>query len=248
MPKFMVHAICVVLTLLMFGSPNGGQACEGDLNCSGTVDGADLAIFANSFGSTGCSTCTRINMDDYLVGSGVIKVFQRNNYVNGQLVSQYEFTETWNANESTWTYPDGSRYVETYVSGTYGSHIFSSQRYDSSNVLEYTETYDPPLPTLSITGETIVGQTWGDGAICTKGDYSAPQIRLYTLLGVENVTVPAGTFQECVKIHRASSGPSATYQRIYWVAKGMGVIKRISFSTDAANSYTFGDTLELMPE
>jgi thiol-disulfide isomerase/thioredoxin len=35
----------------------GYSACEGDLNCSGTVEGSDLAIFAADFGTSGCGTC-----------------------------------------------------------------------------------------------------------------------------------------------------------------------------------------------
>jgi hypothetical protein len=31
--------------------------CDGDLNCDGSTDGSDLAIFAGDFGQTGCDTC-----------------------------------------------------------------------------------------------------------------------------------------------------------------------------------------------
>ena len=46
-----------VLSLVMvFIVGNGYSACEGDINCSGTVDGADLALLATDFGTTGCGT------------------------------------------------------------------------------------------------------------------------------------------------------------------------------------------------
>ena len=35
----------------------GYSECEGDINCSGGVDGTDLAMFAEDFGTTGCGTC-----------------------------------------------------------------------------------------------------------------------------------------------------------------------------------------------
>ena len=35
----------------------GYSACEGDLNCDGDADGADMALFAADFGTTGCGTC-----------------------------------------------------------------------------------------------------------------------------------------------------------------------------------------------
>ena len=35
----------------------GYSACEGDINCSGVVDGSDLATLAADFGTTGCGSC-----------------------------------------------------------------------------------------------------------------------------------------------------------------------------------------------
>ncbi len=34
------------------------SACEGDMNCDGSVDGADLAILAADFGTMGCAGCS----------------------------------------------------------------------------------------------------------------------------------------------------------------------------------------------
>ncbi len=38
----------------------GYSACEGDINCSGNVDGSDLALVAADFGTTGCDNCDNV--------------------------------------------------------------------------------------------------------------------------------------------------------------------------------------------
>ena len=48
--------LSVIIVAFCFSSI-GWSACEGDLNCSGVVDGSDLAVFASSYGTTGCGTC-----------------------------------------------------------------------------------------------------------------------------------------------------------------------------------------------
>ena len=49
--------VFAVIATIVF-STAGWSACEGDLNCSGATDGADLAIFAADFGTgSGCANC-----------------------------------------------------------------------------------------------------------------------------------------------------------------------------------------------
>jgi hypothetical protein len=56
MKKIYIIAWMVLLLLfLMVGY--GNSACEGDINCNGTVDGSDVALFAADFGTTGCGNC-----------------------------------------------------------------------------------------------------------------------------------------------------------------------------------------------
>ena len=49
-----VGLVWVVLLLSLFTATAGAQ-CYGDFDCSGTVDGADLSVFAEHYGSTNCS-------------------------------------------------------------------------------------------------------------------------------------------------------------------------------------------------
>ncbi len=57
-------------------------------------------------------------------------------------------------------------------------------------------------------------------------------LRKYTLLGIEDVTVPVGTFQNCLKIYRDRGNNSSP--SIHWYAPGMGWVKRIY---EGLNSY-----------
>ena len=51
---FISSVVCFVFLITV---STGFPECEGDINCSGGVDGSDLAMLAASFGSTGCGTC-----------------------------------------------------------------------------------------------------------------------------------------------------------------------------------------------
>jgi len=47
------------------------------------------------------------------------------------------------------------------------------------------------------------------------------------IVGVEDVTVPAGTFSDCLKIYR-QRGFSGFTPRIVWVCPNMGVVKSVN--------------------
>jgi hypothetical protein len=53
--SFITTWVFLLLSVILNGY--GYSACEGDINCSGTVDGSDLALLAADFGTTGCGTC-----------------------------------------------------------------------------------------------------------------------------------------------------------------------------------------------
>lgn len=71
-----------------------------------------------------------------------------------------------------------------------------------------------------------VGYTWGDAFIekVQMQPIFFPRVYQYALLGVEDVTVPAGTFTECIKIARFRGNQA---DRIAWYAKGIGTVKMI---------------------
>jgi hypothetical protein len=71
-----------------------------------------------------------------------------------------------------------------------------------------------------------VGDMWGS-AFEEKGNREPifyPRVYQYAVLGLEDVTVPAGTFTDCVKIARFRGNQA---DRITWYAKGIGTVKMI---------------------
>ena len=55
--KSIIISVGVVCFVLLNTVGIGHSECEGDINCSGTIDGSDLAILAADFGTIGCGTC-----------------------------------------------------------------------------------------------------------------------------------------------------------------------------------------------
>jgi hypothetical protein len=47
----------LVCSVVFITFRDGYTECEGDINCSGAVDGSDLAALAADFGTTGCGSC-----------------------------------------------------------------------------------------------------------------------------------------------------------------------------------------------
>lgn len=75
-------------------------------------------------------------------------------------------------------------------------------------------------------GIVDVGFMWGS-AFEEKGSHEPifyPRVYQYAVLGLEDVTVPAGTFTDCVKIARFRGNQA---DRIAWHAKGIGLVKMI---------------------
>jgi hypothetical protein len=53
------------------------------------------------------------------------------------------------------------------------------------------------------------------------------------IAAIENVTVPAGTFTNCIKFHKTdlwSGNPNPTHDE--WIAPGVGMVKWVDYDTD----------------
>lgn len=86
--------------------------------------------------------------------------------------------------------------------------------------------YDPFVPTL--TSAMVPGIAWGSGSVMTV----TPGSEQYyddknEVLGVEDISVPAGNFTGCLKIHRLRQVSSNPYTRIDWICPDMGLVKRV---------------------
>jgi hypothetical protein len=90
----------------------------------------------------------------------------------------------------------------------------------------YYELFDPPV--VNKTSDWPVGQRITNMTVLKTSVPGQPvneqyHYREYTLLGIEDVTVPAGTFTDCLKILNRRSYDSRAI--IYYLAKGVGTVK-----------------------
>ena len=67
---------------------------------------------------------------------------------------------------------------------------------------------------------------------CTGGSATVSVSYLFNIEGIENVTVPAGTFNNCLRIKGilAVNGSTETNEMTIWLAKGVGEVKSINIS------------------
>lgn len=122
--------------------------------------------------------------------------------------------------------------------------------YNLSGVNSSTTRYDPGLLVFPF-GLYAVGDMWG-GAYLERfrlipgplQDYKQFMSRLYqyAIVGTETVTVPAGTFTDCIKIARYRGNGT---DRIAWYAKGVGQVKVVFTSKDLAENNALNGMYEL---
>lgn len=117
-------------------------------------------------------------------------------------------------------------------------------------VEEEVDILDPPL--IYVPTEVSIGtkHTFNSTIRHTENGFSATgTISIETTVeGIENVTVPAGTFENCLKIkikrNVASSDGSHTEstESTIWLAKGVGIVKDTGQGTETNNGEVDVDT------
>ncbi len=125
----------------------------------------------------------------------------------------------------TWLYSDGSSVEYLTADSPEGTMETGRRMYNTSGVLVQDLTYYPPLLGVDLAGPKEVGKIWGGGYMAKKPDgsiYGAETI-MFSILAIEDVTVPAGTFIGCIKVHHTTGN----YKAVAWYAEGIGMVKRI---------------------
>lgn len=121
--------------------------------------------------------------------------------------------------------------------------ILSSVSEQSGSKGPDTQTYEPPLTYYPT--DAAVGKAWEVG---TMRDETTSTLVSAKIVGKETVTVPAGTFKDCLKVVYSSDEITGTIdlweksftltsgktRGIYWVADGVGVVKELEVSTSTA--------------
>jgi hypothetical protein len=123
-----------------------------------------------------------------------------------------------------------TRYTTTtFVPTTESFHVVQQQRFDTSSmppVLYETLDYSPPI--VKLTNAMIPGIAWGEGGhiFSTLSGESFYTDKL-EILAVEDVSVTAGDFSDCLKIHSVGQYGNEPYTRMDWFCPEMGLVKRI---------------------
>ena len=132
-----------------------------------------------------------------------------------------------------------------------GLYLAGRTGYNNSNPTEVVNTnvLDEPLPQR--TTAMRIGATWGSASGQTQVVYPGNITTLgaaaqyNSLLAVESVTVPAGTFGSCLKISETRNSYSiGNIMQVSWYCQGVGLAKRVtqlstgSGFTLALQSYT----------
>jgi len=139
---------------------------------------------------------------------------------------------------------------EFYLNTPTQQQILSAENYDTNGVLTNTLNIDTPM--VLGTSAMVKGAMFGGASvvkITNPGQapvYFGAFIENRAALGIEDVTVPAGSFTGCLKIMvNRQSGGFGAYRNITWTCPGVGVVKRIQHNPDVPsdriwvlNSYT----------
>ena len=119
--------------------------------------------------------------------------------------------------------------------------MIDSSIYDTAGNLLSTYSFDQPVvlgtSTMSqgalAATSAMVYDTPVNGTSVTYGMF----LESHAVTAIEDVTVPAGTFNGCIKEHstRRSNGFGA-YQRVAWYCPGVGDVKIMQMSVDGATT------------
>ena len=122
-------------------------------------------------------------------------------------------------------------YAENVLARTPRTFEWLEQRNYDWNVtppaLTETIDYDPPVVVLH--DAMVPGIAWGSaGAINSSSSGENFYTDKSEILAIEDVTVPAGTFNDCLKIHRLREFAVAiTINRMEWYCPNVGLVKQI---------------------
>ena len=114
----------------------------------------------------------------------------------------------------------------------------TTESFNLAQVLRYSLSTTPPIlietidytPAVDkLTNAMIPGIAWGStGEINSSSSGVSYYNEKSEVVAVEDVTVPAGTYNSCLKIHRTSQYGASIYTRMDWFCPDMGLVKRVN--------------------
>lgn len=181
-------------------------------------------------------------MDDSSFGSSTYEVLSVDEK-SAQPVYEYrEITETNPSNGGETSRDQVDLQIRNDATGQY---LLSTYRTGSGMDTPDKQAYDPPL--LYFMRDAAPGKEWTVG---TMRDEETKVPMTGKAVGRETVTVPAGTFKDCLRVVFSSDAMTGTvdlWQKqfnitsgrsrgIYWVADGVGVVKELEIATSTAET------------
>jgi len=174
-------------------------------------------------------------------------IYDYHNYIAASNLTEKVFALTNNCGDTaTWTYSRTAQGSDTRVVRTqvrtnvgvnckYQTNTFlvtattyewrQNDRYDNAGtVIQNSYIFNSPIPRM--TSSMSRGLPWGEA---TNSTATAELIvEKISLLGVEDITVTAGVFTNCLKIHTLRTRMAAgSFSRISWHCLNVGEVKRI---------------------
>ena len=133
-----------------------------------------------------------------------------------------------------WQAQEGDRFVR-----------YRDESYDASGVLTQDQWYVPSRLRLDVSAaHATTGATWTetftqhtlDVTAGTPASSSLKSESWSVVSADESVTVPAGTFDHCLHVHRVASGSGT--DKHYWFARGVGKVKETGGHTEELKAYS----------
>lgn len=159
-----------------------------------------------------------IVMYDYGAPANTARVFNLTNSPTTLLAITYE------VGKETWEYSDGHKVEYLTADSDEGTMEVGRREYNTSGVMTQNLTYDPMILGIDLLVPKQDGKTWGGGYMAKKPDGSMYgfESKFFTIIDVEDVAVPAGTFTGCIKVRIEGN-----YDSVAWFCEGFGMVKRL---------------------
>lgn len=181
-------------------------------------------------------------MNDTSSGSCVYEVISVDNAAGGPV---FDYTESTSLRSTSSGSVSNDKSELKLINGPSGLKIISIVTDSSEGKESERQSYDPPLNYFS--KDAVSGKTWEVG---TMRDGDIKNTMTARGAGRETVTVPAGTFKNCLKVIYSGDDISGSMnvmgqkftltagksRGIYWIADGIGVIKELEVSTSTAQA------------
>ena len=180
-------------------------------------------------------------MRDASYGSSVYEVLSADAKAPG-VVNYVEKTTTWSVNGGD---ADTNKTEIRLATDDAGLKIMATTSDPSNGSKPETQSYDPAL--LYFVRGAEAGKSWDVG---TMRDGESINPMTAKAAGRETVTVPAGTFKNCLKVVYSGDNIAGTMDMwgktftltsgksrgVYWIADGVGVVKELEISTSTAET------------